>query len=425
MLRLLCAFCLCLSACAASVPPSPAPLTPTGSAPSPSATPLRSPTAAPTEAPSATSTPLARIVSEQPTPVPAPGCFSSAWPPTTEKDAITSVTVAPTNRLFVSVYNAAASRTLLYISDDDAATWTNVFTFNDYVSKLASSPGFEKDRTVYAAGAAGVYRSFSGGSNWALMTPPTWVTSTNIVRQLAVSPNFANDHTLLLGSRASPRGVFASTDGGSAWIDWLVDAVDGLLFSPNYALDHAVWVARNDEQNFRRDVLVTSNEGKNWTMVRAGNAQPLALSPSYAQDSTILWADPASGLYVSRNGDKVFPSLQKASVEALSIFRFDPQAGWSVAGEQAVWVVAFSPNFSQDRMLYAIADAALVLSTDGGGAWSPLCKWNFGAAQIEAQRIIRLALTAGDRPVMVAGGAGARLAVSRDGGRSWVPVALK
>ena len=425
MLRLLCALCLCLAACAASAPPSPAPPAPTDSVPSPTATPLPSPTVAPTEAPAATSTPLARIVSEQPTAVPAPGCFLSAWPPASEKDTVTSVAVAPGNRIFASVYNAAASRTLLYVSDDEAATWTNVFAFNDYLSKLAPSPDFEKDRIVYAAGAAGVYRSFSGGSNWALITPPTWVTTTNIVRQLALSPNFVSDRTLLLGGRASPRGVFASTDGGSTWIDWLVDAVDGLLFSPNYALDHAVWVTRNDEQNFRRDVLVTSNVGENWTLVRAGNAQPLALSPSYAQDSTILWADPASGLYVSRNGDKVFPSLQKASIEAFSIFRFDAQAGWSVAGEQPVHGVAFSPNFAQDRMVYAIADPALVLSTDGGGVWSPLCKWNFGASQIEAQRVTQLALTAGERPLMVAGGAGARLAVSHDGGRSWTSVPLK
>src|SRR5206468_13104137 len=63
---------------------------------------------------------------------------SSDLPATTDKAEVTGITLAPTKRIFVSVYNAAASRTLLYLSEDDAATWTNIFTFNDYISKLAA-----------------------------------------------------------------------------------------------------------------------------------------------------------------------------------------------------------------------------------------------------------------------------------------------
>ncbi len=423
-LNLLCAVCLILSACTPDTTPATPVLTPTAAAPSPTPTTPPSPTAPATAPPAATSTPLARIVSERPTPVPAPGCFAAGWPPSSDKAMVTSLAVAQSNRIFAAVYNPALSRTKLVVSDDEGSTWANVYTFFDFVSKIAPSPAFSQDRTVYAAGAGGVYRSLSGGSNWAVITLPTWVTTTAIVRQLAVSPNFDSDRTILLASRAAPRGVFASTDGGATWIDWLVDAVDALLFSPDYALDHAVWVARNDDQNFRRDVLVTVDQGTTWAPVRAGSALPLALSPAFAQDSTIIWSDPGGGLYVSRNGDKVFPSLEKARADALSIYRQDPQSGWIAAGEQPVSAVVFSPDFGRDRSAYALADSSLLVSRDGGGSWAPLCYWNFDAQSIDAQRLTQLVVTHGKVPVLVAGGAGARVAISRDGGTSWTSMAL-
>ncbi len=424
MLRL-CLSLLCvvvLSACAPSASPSPTPFTPIAATLTPVALPTLVSTAVAPATPTATSTPLARIITEQPTPIPAPNCFTSPLTASTSKDVVTSI-AAESNRIFVSAYSAASARTTIFISDDDGAAWTNTFAFNDFVSKVAASPTFDKDRIVFAAGAGGVYRSLSGGSNWATITPPTWVTTTNMLRQFALSPNFANDRTILLGSRFAPRGVFASTDGGTTWSDWLVDAVDALLFSPNYAVDHAAWVVRNDEQTFRRDVLVTVNEGTNWDVVRAGTAQPLALSPAFAQDSTIIWSDPKSGLFISRNGDKLFPSLEKASADALNIFRFDARNGWSAVGEQPLSAVVFAPSSLAERSAFALTDSMLVVSRNGGASWSPTCYWNFNAQQVDAVRLMRLGIT--QSGTLIAAGAGARVVVSRDGGLSWTVANLK
>jgi len=414
-----------LSACAPSASPTPLPITaiPTAAFSPTLPTPTLSSTPSAAASPSATSTALARIVSERPTPIPAPNCFASSVPASATKDVVSNIAVAETNRIYASVFSAIPSRTTLFTSDDDGATWTVTFAFNDFVSKVAVSPAFEKDHTIYAAGAGGVYRSLSSGSNWATVTPPTWVTTTNIVRQFAVSPNFANDHTILLGSRSAPRGVFASTDGGATWIDWLVDAVDALFFSPNYAADHAVWVTRNDEQTFRRDVLVTFNEGTNCDLARAGTAQPLAISPAFAQDGTIIWSDALSGLFISRNGDKVFPSLEKASADALRLFRFDAQSGWSAAGEQPISAVAFAPNFAQERTAFALGESLTIVSRGRGVSWSPACYWKSDASQPDALRLSQLAVT--QSGTLIAGGAGARVVVSRDGGKSWTVVQLK
>src|SRR5262249_25872280 len=161
---------------------------------------------------------------------------------------------------------------------------------------------------------------------------------------------------------------------------------DELHISPNYAIDHAVWIARNDDQTFRRDVMVTTNQGDNWEFVHAGTAQPIAISPAYAQDSTIIWSQPNGGLFISRNGDRISPQLEKAEAEALQLWQFNAQSGWSVVGEAPISDLVFSPNFSEDRVAFATADHALIMTRDGGASWSPLCYWGFNPQKPELLR---------------------------------------
>jgi hypothetical protein len=300
--------------------------------------------------------------------------------------------------------------------------------FNDFVSSVALSPDFVHDRTVFAAGSAGVYRSFNAGGSWAVITPATaaWITTTPTLKQFALSPNYSADRTMILASRLAPRGVFASTDGGATWIDWLVDAVDVVMFSPDYAVDRALWVVRNDERTFRRDVLVTVNQGDQWDFVRTRSFVPQAISPAYAQDSTIIWFDFAGGgIYVSRNGDRIFPDIEKSEAATLNIWEQKPAAGWTVTGESQVRDLVFSPDFARDRMAFALSDQVMLSSRDGGASWQPLCYW-FGAKS-GRPRFEHLAISpefAVDQ-TLFAGGDGARAVVSRDGGRSWVAVAFK
>ena len=311
-----------------------------------------------------------------------------------------------------------------------ASTWTAVRTFNDFVSSVAPSPDFARDRTVFAAGSAGVYRSLNGGSTWSTISPATasWITTTPSVKQLALSPNYSADRTIILASRVAPRGVFASTDGGATWIDWLVDAVDVVMFSPDYAVDRALWVVRDDERTFRRDVLVTVNQGDQWDFVRTGSFVPEAISPAFAQDSTIIWADFAGGgIYVSRNGDRLFPAIEKAETSALNVWEQKPSVGWTVTGESPVRDLVFSPDFARDRMAFALSDQVMLSSRDGGAAWQPLCYWTGSPTKPGRPRFDHLAISpefAVDQ-TLFAGGDGARAAVSRDGGRSWATVALK
>jgi photosystem II stability/assembly factor-like uncharacterized protein len=433
-------FLLLFSACGPVAPltpdgatPAPTPIVPTPTAsaaiainPGPAAptvTDSMSKHPTPTMAP-VTVLPPAR---ERPTSIPAPACLANAPSADAGGEFVTDI-AAGGGRTFVAIYTSVLSRTILYVSDDVGQTWNNVRSFNDFVSVVVPSPDFARDRIVYAAGSSGVYRSLNGGSSWTSITPSTWVTTTPTLKQLAVSPNFNSDHTIVFATKVAPRGVFASTDSGASWIDWLVDAVDEVLFSPNYGVDHALWVARNDERTFRRDVLVTVNQGDQWDFVRARSLVPRALSPAYSQDSTVIWTDFAGGgIFVSRNGDRIFPAIEKAETEALNVWRATPPEGWTVVGENSVSDLVFSPDFARDRTAFALSDDLLLASRDSGESWQPLCYWNNGAARPGGPHFDHLAISpdfAGNK-ALFAGGSGARIAISRDGGRTWVAIPLQ
>jgi hypothetical protein len=380
-----------------------------------------------TPLPTSTPTPLARIIAERPTPIPAPNCFAVSPPSNTNREYATSVAIAD-DRVLVSVYSPVLSRTTIYISDDDGATWTTGHTFGaEFVNQLTPSPTVARDNLVFASGSGGVYRSFDGGFTWVLMTPSLWATPRATVRRFALSPNFETDRLMLFSSTISPRGVYSSTDNSFRWSDWMLEAVDGLFVSPNYALDRAVWVTRNDERTHRRDVLITFNQGDLWTVVRAGNTRLIAVSPAYAQDSTLFWEGYQGGLHVSRNGDKIFPTLEKANADALSVWQFNPQTGWIVTGEQRISSIVFSPHFARDRTAFATTPQTLIVTRDGGAAWSPVCYWGYDPQKPDALRFEQLAISpdfAKDQ-TLFAVGAGTRIAISRDGGKTWAMAPLK
>ncbi len=390
------------------------PVLPTATAPQPTPLPV-------------TPTPLSVVVLARPTPIPAPTCLASAPAPVAGGEKVLGLAVASDGHMLISSYTQSISRTNIYVSDDAGSTWALVRTLNDYISNVVPSPSYARDRLVYAVGSGGIYRSFNGGVSWATITPSGWFTLTPTIRQLGLSPDFANDRTIILGSRFAPRGVFASNDGGSTWTDWLVDAVDAMLFSPNYAIDRTVWVARNDERTFRRDVLVTSNQGDQWDFVRSGTAVPLAISPAYAQDSTIIWTSLSGGLFLSRNSDRVFPLIEKADADVLHIWQNMPGSGWVVTGEQFVRDLAFSPDFANDRTAYAVTDQAVILTHDGGVSWQPLCYGAQDASFAGPARFTRIAISPdflGDHTLYL-GGAGATLLVSHDSGQTWTGVGLR
>jgi photosystem II stability/assembly factor-like uncharacterized protein len=85
------------------------------------------------------------------------------------------------------------------------------------VTRLAVSPDFARDGTLYALSQRGVFRSSDRGATWASLADryaPLLKDLTVAFTSIAVSPNFAQDNSLLLGHTS---GLWRSTDRGETW----------------------------------------------------------------------------------------------------------------------------------------------------------------------------------------------------------------
>ena len=157
-----------------------------------------------------------------------------------------------------------AARVLgLYRSDDGGSTWRSAYDSLNLEAMLATttvaiSPGFESDQTVFAGTQGGILRSVDGGENWTstlLPSPPP------LVSAIVVSPNFARDGVLLVGT--TEDGVFRSADRGNHLYRWnfgLLDlSVFSMVISPNFAEDETLFVGTETE-SFAAQMVVVPGE---------------------------------------------------------------------------------------------------------------------------------------------------------------------
>ena len=87
------------------------------------------------------------------------------------------------------------------------------------IEQVVISPDFANDKTLLAVSGAGIYRSTDGGQRWMRLQGglPQGQGSTWIV---AFSPNYAADRTFFAGGNRGDywgEGVWRSQDGGDTW----------------------------------------------------------------------------------------------------------------------------------------------------------------------------------------------------------------
>ncbi len=190
-------------------------------------------------------------------------------------------------------------------STDGGATWatkTNGLKSWFYYT-TALSPNYPADKTVFVVGPPGIYKSTDGGETWvckngSLPTTPQNYDANRIlmpyVNYVVVSPNYPQDRTLFTVVNA--QGVYKSTDGGDSWtcVTTLVKGVSvmgGMAISPNYANDGTVMLGYFNDWN--PTVLISFDKGNNWNPLprlpdTATSQGPVAFSPNFAQDRTIF-----------------------------------------------------------------------------------------------------------------------------------------
>ncbi len=333
---------------------------------------------------------------------------------------ITTLVVSPgylvTQTIYASTYGAG-----IFTSNDGGATWSarnNAINDLNTIS-IVLSPSFLLDRTVFVSTAAGeLYKSTNRGVNWTLLPEPNRELSeqTNVHnRRLAISPNFYQDQTLFLPTF---EGMWKSGTAGASWRYSEVlptYLVRSLSISPNYGQDETVFAAtygggmvRSQDRAQSWTPLTTGmlngypdptavsadyannpvvlvgtvwgpqrslNAGNSWTFNPVLNtpvfARAVALSPEFGSDLTV-----AVGVDNLETGHPPYVVWNGRVISTNGLFLSRSAAtGWVPTQLNGVGIqsVAFSPAFGTDQVIYASSlYYGLYRSVNGGVNWTRL-----------------------------------------------------
>lgn len=269
------------------------------------------------------------------------------------------------------------------------------------VTSLAMSPNYALDHTVFAGlRADGVYRTMDWGGSWQRLCADPWV-----VIDLAISPAYADDTTLFAsqGTSTTSYNVFRSTDEGDSWQDvsptWSdLPAPPRLSISPDFWNDGTLYVLGGAQTYLSTDGGDTFVQATGWFSDH--HVAELAFSPVYSADLTLFALVPGEGLFKSADGG----------------------TAWALTGLSGdLSTFALSPDYASDGMLLAVSagDGQLQVSIDGGDTWDP------GSLTLDpgGQHTLLFSPSfGGDDPVILAASsADPGPYRSEDGGQTWTP----
>lgn len=150
-----------------------------------------------------------------------------------------------------SLYAARASG--LYASQDQGATWQDLFASLDAAETVAATSLLAVGETLFAGVKGAVLRSDDAGQSWhigALPSPPPLVVA------LAASPNYAANG--ILAAATAEDGVFISTDRGTSWAGWNFGLVDLNVYSLAFSAAETLFAGTES------GVFYSHNGGKSW-----------------------------------------------------------------------------------------------------------------------------------------------------------------
>ena len=275
------------------------------------------------------------------------------------------------------------------------------------LTKMAVPADPSATSVLFAAGEPGLLlRSDDAGEGWRRLGAGVLLGTG--VRCLAVSPAFAGDGLVLVGSDST---ILRSSDGGTSWDTAALEQVSGdicaIVFSPASLEDQAVWACTTSHR-----LLRSLDRGRTWTALEtpfAGQQMTsLALAPGSAGEPTVLVSTSAPG----RRG---------------TVFRLwrstDDGQRWSQVWEQtraAPWTVLavpegdVGPREPSDQVFMAAGNELFCPLADEGDAWV--------ARRLpdDVAHVLSLAVISetGDRRAVIAG-TSRGVFVSRDDGQNW------
>lgn len=273
---------------------------------------------------------------------------------------------------------------------------------------LAAAPRPGGGQRLFLAGYDGLFESNNDGTRWAeIQTEADYVTG------LAVSPDFAADHTVVVNTYV--KGSYISRDRGAVFTasdrgleqDGLAEGnkllplrrLHNVVFSPDYRSDHTIFTATWTK--FVKSV----DGGRTWKSVVVAPPPPetelrqfvIAASPAYGRDHTIFLGTRQGDLYRSTRGGDA--------------------GSWTTAAKLGGWIrsLAISPAYESDRTMFAGTDLGVMQSTDGGQSWTRTGPDELALLAMSPSFPTDHTLFAGTRH---------GVQVTRDGGRTWTATGL-
>ena len=284
-----------------------------------------------------------------------------------------------------------------YFTSDDGNSWIigNKGLETTRLTDLVFSPNYIFDRTIFSGASDYLLKSIDNGHSWQRINlrRKTWrLWAYKILKRLglktlseqllklpkkesaypihiALSPNYSKDSLIFFGTKQN--GVYRSTESGHNPISiWNKDnkLTTDLVISPNFKNDGTLFAAIR-----ATGVYKTKDSGKTWRLVNNGfkfidswqdkilHQLPvkdiqLAISPNYQNDKTVF-AGTSEGLYKSINSGKDWSDIRNTAI-----------------GKNAyVVTLAVSPNYGKDQtLLVSIKGRGLFKSQDGGKTFSEI-----------------------------------------------------
>ena len=131
--------------------------------------------------------------------------------------------------------------------------------------KLAISPSFSSDETVFAASSAGLYKTTDGGIRWKQVKSEAYGSDAYIIG-IAISPNYNFDQTLLLSVKG--KGLFESSNGGLSFYKTSPELINNnhsieyIEFSPKNSSNSTIYAASDEE------LFIKKNGSKYWDVIK-------------------------------------------------------------------------------------------------------------------------------------------------------------
>jgi len=281
----------------------------------------------------------------------------------------------------------------LYRSEDNGESWAQLETMPvSLIRGLAISPASGRDhRLLVTTYGGGAYTSDDQGQSWTIENGG--LVSTRLA-DAEFSPEFWTDgrvfglakERLLVGD-AKRDGWHAESLVYSGWRRQIGVAANYLLdysersgvwpmqieLSPAFGTDQTMLVGFR-----RRGVWISEDGGTEWDRTWEGPTDyvtDLKVSPGFSNDGTAFAGFRGAGIYVTRDRAKSwqpansgFEFFQDHQATKSPNHFIDPPLSRAISDV----VLAVSPEFAADRILFAGSAAGLFRSGDGGDTWQQL-----------------------------------------------------